>query len=64
MTGLEGEASSFGYSVGESDRWHGKPLSEAIVHRVREEGLAGATVIRGTEGSARTRISIRRGSSD
>jgi PII-like signaling protein len=36
--------------VGESDRWHGKPLYQAIVERVREEGLAGATVLRGIEG--------------
>jgi uncharacterized protein len=36
--------------VGESDRWEGKPLYEAIVRRAREEGLAGATVLRGLEG--------------
>ncbi len=36
--------------IGESDRWHGKPLYEAIVQHVREQGLAGATVIRGLEG--------------
>jgi PII-like signaling protein len=36
--------------VGESDRWRGKPLYEAIVLRAREEGLAGATVLRGLEG--------------
>jgi hypothetical protein len=36
--------------IGESDRWHGKPLYQAIVERVREEGLAGATVLRGIEG--------------
>lgn len=36
--------------VGESDRFDGKPLHEAIVHKVRELGLAGATVLRGTEG--------------
>jgi len=36
--------------VGESDRWHGKPLHEAIVLAAREAGLAGATVIRGVEG--------------
>jgi PII-like signaling protein len=36
--------------IGESDRWHGKPLYKAIVERMREEGLAGATVIRGIEG--------------
>lgn len=36
--------------LGESDTWHGKPLYEAIVERVREEGIAGATVLRGIEG--------------
>jgi hypothetical protein len=36
--------------VGESDRWHGRPLYRAIVERVRAEGLAGATVLRGIEG--------------
>ena len=36
--------------IGESDTWHGKPLYEAIVRRVREVGLAGATVLRGIEG--------------
>jgi len=43
--------------IGESDTWHGRPLYEAIVARVREEGLAGATVIRGIEGfGAHSRI--------
>lgn len=36
--------------VGESDHWEGRPLYEAIVHRAREMGLAGATVLRGIEG--------------
>ena len=36
--------------IGESDRWHGKPLYEALVLKAREMGLAGATVIRGVEG--------------
>ncbi|MEO8470052.1 MAG: DUF190 domain-containing protein [Chloroflexota bacterium] len=36
--------------VGESDTWHGRPLYEAIVHLLRERGLAGATVLRGIEG--------------
>ena len=36
--------------IGESDTWRGKPLYEAIVRRVREAGLAGATVLRGIEG--------------
>jgi|SRR5579872_2388795 len=47
---LEGDAIILRIFVGESDRWHGKPLYEAIVERARAEGLAGATVLRGIEG--------------
>lgn len=36
--------------IGESDRHGGIPLYEAIVEKVRELGLAGATVLRGVEG--------------
>jgi PII-like signaling protein len=36
--------------IGESDRFDGKPLHEAIIERVRGLGLAGATVLRGSEG--------------
>jgi len=36
--------------IGESDRFQGAPLYEAIVQKVRELGLAGATVLRGSEG--------------
>jgi PII-like signaling protein len=36
--------------IGESDRWHGAPLYEAIVLKARELGLAGATVLRGPMG--------------
>ena len=36
--------------IGESDTWQGRPLYEAIVHLLRERGLAGATVLRGLEG--------------
>lgn len=36
--------------VGESDRWQGKPLYEAIVLKAREMHLAGATVLRGPMG--------------
>jgi PII-like signaling protein len=46
----DGEGKLLRIFVGESDRWHGKPLYEAIVRRAREEGLAGATVVRGIEG--------------
>jgi PII-like signaling protein len=47
---IEGEGMLVRVFVGESDTWHGKPLFEAIVLRAREEGLAGATAIRGIEG--------------
>ncbi len=36
--------------IGESDRHKGLPLYEWIVRQARENGLAGATVIRGLEG--------------
>ena len=36
--------------IGEDDRADGKPLYEAIVQKARELGLAGATVLRGSEG--------------
>ncbi len=47
---IEGEGTLLRIFVGESDTWHGKPLYQAIVERVRADGLAGATVIRGIEG--------------
>jgi PII-like signaling protein len=47
---LEGEGKLLRLFIGESDTWHGKPLYQAIVERVRELGLAGATVLRGIEG--------------
>ena len=36
--------------LGESDRWQGQPLYEAIVLKARELHLAGATVLRGPMG--------------
>ncbi len=36
--------------LGESDKWHGKPLYEAIVLKARELCMAGATVLRGPMG--------------
>jgi PII-like signaling protein len=36
--------------IGESDRHEGLPLYEWIVRKAREQGLAGATVLRGLEG--------------
>ena len=39
---------------GESDRYNGKPLYEAIVNRCQELKIAGATVFRGLEGYGET----------
>lgn len=36
--------------IGESDKWHGQPLFEAIVIKARELHMAGATVLRGPMG--------------
>ncbi len=54
---IEGEGQLLRVFVGESDRWRGEPLYQAIVGRAREEGLAGATVLRGMAGfGAHSRI--------
>lgn len=43
--------------IGESDKWHGKPLYEAIVMKARELHMAGATVLRGPMGfGAKSRL--------
>ncbi len=36
--------------VGEADHHDGRPLYQVIVERLRQEGIAGATVLRGIEG--------------
>ena len=36
--------------TGESDKWEGKPLYEAIVLKARELNIAGATMLRGLMG--------------
>jgi uncharacterized protein len=36
--------------IGENDKHEGMPLFEWIVRKAREQGLAGATVLRGLEG--------------
>jgi PII-like signaling protein len=47
---FEGERTLMRIHIGESDRWHGKPLYEAIVGLLRKEKLSGATVLRGVGG--------------
>ena len=47
---FEGERTLMRIHIGESDRWHGKPLYEAIVALLRAEKFSGATVLRGVGG--------------
>ncbi len=47
---IEGQGKLLRIFIGESDRWEGKPLYEAIVRLARAHGMAGATVLRGLEG--------------
>jgi PII-like signaling protein len=50
MMGITDEAYLLRVFVGEGDRHGHLPLYEAIVRRAREQGLAGATVLRGLMG--------------
>jgi len=50
MRVLEGEQVLARIFLGESDRWHGRPLADALLERLRTEGFAGATVFRGVAG--------------
>lgn len=47
---IEGEGQLLRIFIGETDKWEGRPLFEAIVQHARGEGLAGATVLRGMMG--------------
>jgi PII-like signaling protein len=47
---FEGERVLMRIHIGESDKWHGKSLHEAIVEMLRREGFSGATVLRGVGG--------------
>ncbi|SHF16073.1 hypothetical protein SAMN02746089_01403 [Caldanaerobius fijiensis DSM 17918] len=47
---IKGKGKLLKIFIGESDQWHGEPLYHAIVKKIKENNLAGATVIRGIEG--------------
>jgi PII-like signaling protein len=47
---FEGERTLMRIHIGESDKWHGKLLYEAIVELLRKENFSGATVLRGVAG--------------
>jgi PII-like signaling protein len=53
---LTGTALRLTIMIGESDRWHHKPLYTEIVHRAHKAGLAGATVLQGVEGFGATSL--------
>ncbi|MDO9300447.1 MAG: DUF190 domain-containing protein [Anaerolineales bacterium] len=54
---LPEEGSLLRIFIGESDRHDGKPLYEWLVLQAREQGFAGATVLRGIMGfGANTRV--------
>ena len=50
MRVLDGEQTLVRIFVGEGDKWHHRPLASAIIERLRAEGFAGATVMRGIAG--------------
>jgi hypothetical protein len=54
---IEGKAKVLSIYIGEDDHYQHRPLYRVLVERLRENGLAGATVLRGIEGfGKRSRI--------
>lgn len=51
---FQGERSLMRIHIGESDKWEGKLLYEAIVELLRKEGFSGVTVLRGIGGYGST----------
>ena len=47
---FEGERTLMRIHIGESDKWHRRPLHEAIVETLRKDGFSGVTVLRGVAG--------------
>jgi PII-like signaling protein len=47
---FKGERTLMRIFIGESDKYQGKPLYQALVELLRSRGLAGATVLRGISG--------------
>jgi PII-like signaling protein len=50
MRRLDGEQSLMRVFIGESDRYHNKPLYKVLLEFFRKEGFAGATVLKGVAG--------------
>ncbi|PYO97910.1 MAG: hypothetical protein DMD60_05470 [Gemmatimonadetes bacterium] len=47
---FKGERTLMRIFIGESDKYQGKPLYEALLEKLRHKGFAGATVLRGVAG--------------
>jgi len=47
---LQAQAKMMRILIGESDKWHGKPLHQALVQALRANDIAGVTVYRGILG--------------
>jgi|SRR5690349_15886893 len=47
---FKGERTLMRIFIGESDKYQGRPLYQALLERLRAKGLAGATVLRGVAG--------------
>jgi uncharacterized protein len=50
MRVLDGDQTLVRIFIGDSDKWHHRPLHAALLERLRKEGFAGATVIHGVAG--------------
>jgi PII-like signaling protein len=56
MRVLDGEQFLVRIFFGDSDKWHHQPLDRALLERLRREGFAGATVLRGISGYGATSV--------
>ena len=56
MRVLDGEQTLVRIFIGEGEQWQRRPLERALLERLREEGFAGATVIRGVAGFGATSV--------
>lgn len=50
MRTIEGDQVLVRVFFGDADKWHHQPLATALLERLRREGFAGATVLRGIAG--------------
>lgn len=53
---IQSEAILVRVHIGEADRYQGKPLYKKILEILRENGIAGATVLRGIAGYGKSSI--------